>query len=282
MKMLVLFILLFGSFAHADHILIDKQIQITSGLPAWITEIAQKITDQRRNNAVPATGYTECRETAELPDVIFCFADTQQTLALASGRAGTTVEGFLGAKPWELLPFSDPKLQNNLDSTGGTDLKSSDMRQYWDLVTKACAKNSQMCPSPQEAEFFSQVVAKLETRNRPFAVISAAIVSPFGITMAATHEVLHAQYFLNPKYREIVDQFWRQGLTDSKRSQIRAFLSAGYDANNEFLMINEFQAYALQARPSEAFPGFVFRESLTQRLEQAGASPIQVDTGNLP
>lgn len=68
-----------------------------------------------------------------------------------------------------------------------------------------------------------------------------------------THELRHALYFLNDRYRGAVNQVWHRRLDRTDRQAIRRALTlADYDPSDETLMRNEFQAYVLaESRPYE-------------------------------
>ncbi len=66
------------------------------------------------------------------------------------------------------------------------------------------------------------------------------------ISEVVTHEISHAQFFNNKAYRDAVVQYWNEKLTEKERKKIRFALksdSIGYNDKDEYLMINEFQAY---------------------------------------
>lgn len=57
------------------------------------------------------------------------------------------------------------------------------------------------------------------------------------------HELSHAEFFVNPAYREYCLQMWN-GLPDFQRQIfIKEFARSGYDTSNTLLLANEFQAY---------------------------------------
>ncbi len=66
------------------------------------------------------------------------------------------------------------------------------------------------------------------------------------------HEGAHGIFFTSPEFREFVTELWNS-LDSRDRAMWRFFFSwYGYDPADEYLMINEFQAYLLQQRASAA------------------------------
>lgn len=70
------------------------------------------------------------------------------------------------------------------------------------------------------------------------------------------HEAFHGLYFTTGTFREGVQAIWKT-LSEPARAAFREYLARSrYDANDEGLMINEFQAYVLQ-RPPQDWEGFL-------------------------
>ncbi|WP_374436399.1 hypothetical protein [Inhella sp.] len=68
------------------------------------------------------------------------------------------------------------------------------------------------------------------------------------------HELSHARYFTDPRYRARCGEMWRQWLNAAERQRIRKVLAEqGYDAQNEDLLINEAQALLFHTADTRAF-----------------------------
>ncbi|AHC15620.1 hypothetical protein L21SP2_2259 [Salinispira pacifica] len=60
------------------------------------------------------------------------------------------------------------------------------------------------------------------------------------------HEALHGMFYNFPEFRELSTQLWN-GMEESSREYLEYYFSyVGYDPEDSYLMINEFQAYMLQ------------------------------------
>ena len=89
------------------------------------------------------------------------------------------------------------------------------------------------------------------------------------------HELLHARYFASESYRQAVGDFWRETLSEEQRGLIRREFGTQFNARNEDLMINEFQAYLLQSRPPLWLTGLrgLLRPRLLEHLAARGEPP---------
>ena len=78
------------------------------------------------------------------------------------------------------------------------------------------------------------------------------------------HELSHARYFTDARYRALCGEMWRQWLSAAERQRIRQVLAdQGYDAQNEDLLINEAQALLFHTADTRAFGAASF--GLTER-----------------
>ncbi len=68
------------------------------------------------------------------------------------------------------------------------------------------------------------------------------------------HEASHGRFYTRPVYQAHSRQFWRTELTEPQRERIRVYLaSAGYNRQDEELMLNEAQAFLLHTPDQRAF-----------------------------
>lgn len=73
-----------------------------------------------------------------------------------------------------------------------------------------------------------------------------------------SHELGHGEFFTNPEYARYCDDFWHQRLSAAQRAAFTRFLSTvqHYNARNETLLINEFQAYLAYSGVDGYFFGY--------------------------
>ena len=69
-----------------------------------------------------------------------------------------------------------------------------------------------------------------------------------------THEMSHAEYYVDPYYAKHCRNFWNNVLTDEQRNVFKKFMSKyNYSLNEEELMINETQAYLMFTPDTSSF-----------------------------
>lgn len=93
-----------------------------------------------------------------------------------------------------------------------------------------------------------------------------------------SHEAMHGVYYVEPAFREAVERYWHETLSDSERNYWRSFFSwMSYSPEDEYLMINEFQAYLLQQ--DESAVRWYFRTRIADRLRSSvSVGPAVVDS----
>ncbi len=89
-----------------------------------------------------------------------------------------------------------------------------------------------------------------------------------------SHEFFHAQYFLNPKYRSIVDKYW-EGLDAEKKEKFKKNLPPVYDRDNDFLIKNGFQAYLLSGNLPQSMASFFSIHQIALGVELLKSLPIE-------
>jgi len=68
------------------------------------------------------------------------------------------------------------------------------------------------------------------------------------------HELSHAVFFMNDDYRSYCFSFWENRLTpDERRGFLSYFAGEGYDINDQFLVVNEMQAYLMHTPEMKVF-----------------------------
>ncbi len=89
-----------------------------------------------------------------------------------------------------------------------------------------------------------------------------------------THESFHGVFFSSKEYRDFCFQLW-DSLEPGERQFYRSFLDfLGYDSSDEFLVVNEFQAYLMQQPLEYAAAYFArFVKLFSQNGSQATMEP---------
>jgi hypothetical protein len=270
--------LFISSGAHAE-LVIGKPVSVSQEIPTWNANVAEILSQK----PVPAAGYTECRETTEIPGAFLCVSATQIEMNKALVRASAYIEGLSsGGGKGQIVRFSDSSYVFGLRSIGGHDLRLQDLLRFQKALTEACKQShndDDVCMDEYERQIFGKLILPMAKKNPNFVVITYALRSSMGYRKVVTHEILHAQYFNDPTFREVCDRFWSDDLTEGDRLAVKSTLGGFYDATDELLMKNEFQAYILMADAESAqLAGYLskFREPLIEKLKSQGRAPVQV------
>lgn len=219
-------------------------------------------------------GLMLCAELKDLEGALLCSAGKQTYMNQAFSRASLFSEGSTGIEKGKVYDLDSKEVQ---DASGilGHNIPSNELRGFWDTLAKACSP-SQNCASSQELELFEKVMVPMFLKRPQFIAITyASDADPW---VALSHELKHAQYFLNSTYRETVDRFWNETVSKEDRERIRIVLGEYYNKNDEAVIRNEFQAFLLERHaPMHTLKDFVplYQEKLIQKLKEAGVELIE-------
>jgi hypothetical protein len=225
-------------------------------------------------------GVTECRWVAELEQVLLCGSYDRAAMNPPLTRAAI----FIEVRAHTVIDRDDALYATYAAEVGGFDLLKDhrdparpDLLHYYGALDRACAASAGLCPDA--AERAMRALLERAWADKPsFVLVTFAHVGPIPDDEVVSHEILHAQYFTTPAYREAIGAYWR-GLTEAQRAVIRASLDAMYNPRDEELMENEFQAYVLMSGGERArLRRFVdeHRAPMLELLAARGVAPIAV------
>ena len=229
---------------------------------------------------VEEEGYTECASLNEIKGAYLCASLYVRHTNEALVRASLFVEGVLDNPKGNIAKFSSLSYQKGVRLVGGHDLTSDDLKDFWQKLAVACRTGGpDVCPSKRETEFFEDFINPKLAKNEKFVIISYGLRSHMEWPEVVTHEIMHAQYFLQVGFRNTVDNFWTNKVSDGDKELMANALSQYYDVKNPLLLKNEFQAYILMSGAESSFLGqFVkkFRAPLMADMKANGVNPVQV------
>jgi len=244
----------------------------------WMQEFAE-----HRYALGPPDFYAECRELSTLAGAQVCYFGDRDQMNGALLRASIFTEGLGTYAKGSIPKLNEPELARVSGAAAGHDLQGSDLAEFYAKAEAECASSNQdanVCPNAAEKEFFAKIVLPRLERKEPLVVIGfETLTTGIPYQQSVSHEVLHAQYFLDPEFRETTDAFWNERVTERDKAEIRHTLSPIYDEKNEFLMRNEFQAYILMPdAESNQLARFVknYRKPLLAALRAKGIAPILI------
>jgi len=195
----------------------------------------------------------ECAPLAEHRQVAVCLFSHSLMMSRIFDRAAFEIEA--------------PRYAQHNGGNLGIDLRLDDLLAYGER-RRAAAATGEAPLGLEERDFLETVLPLLRRRLGARAVVATA----WGNLGTLEHELLHARYFSSAEYRQAVADFWHDSLNEEQRTQVRREFSSQFNPRNEDLMINEFQAYLLQSRPSLWIAGLraELRSRLLDHLARAG------------
>jgi hypothetical protein len=110
------------------------------------------------------------------------------------------------------------------------------------------------------------------------ALISISLETPAALRRTLlVHESLHGIFFVDEQYRAYVGKTWAAMSEDEKWFWKTYFGWAAYDTSDEYLMVNEFQAYLLQ-QPLSAVQEYFTRRKADELLASRPALRERIDS----
>lgn len=283
MVKLLLILLITIAFAQAQSIRVRDPLAGTSSFAQWNNEF------RTRYESLPAAsrpGQSECREFSQIPGTILCLTGSVEDVARYQGRASLYAEGAgvdasgVNVGKGQVVERNSVTYAAYRESIGGTDIRAADLQRYYRAVGSHCqcpcptgdgCSTGNFCLDTSEQEMYDRVIAPAEARDPNFVVIMA----PYEYGIIVEHEILHAQYFNDAAYRSAIDDFWANSLTAAERASVTRTLGENYDRSDEYLIRNEFQAYALKSAGSPfASIGQTYGPRLLAHLRARGVQPV--------
>jgi hypothetical protein len=193
-------------------------------------------------------------------------------------RASIYAQGLYGIPAGTVVSPDAPVVRTFIARAGGQDLRSDQLFAFYHAAAVRARRDGRYALTSAERR-----MRALVQRLAHYYGGRSFVLLTFGLTYEPTvvvgHELLHAQYFMEPGYRAAVEAYWCK-LPWWQRSAVRRVLSPTYQKTNDALIKNEFQAYLLQRAAERAtLADFVpaHRHRLRKHLRDAGHPPVRVD-----
>jgi hypothetical protein len=259
--------------AQADIVALPKAINVKDGIKNWNAELLNQVLSDAE---LRKRGLIECAELSELEGAYFCAATKKTYVNKALVRASMFSEGSEGLEKGQVISTDSKTYLEMVPLVLGHDVPSEALLGFWTALNQACERGG-TCPTAEEKEFFEEIVVPISQKRSQFVVITYSLDSEWYQTV--THELMHAQYFLDSKFRETADKFWNENVSEADKAKIKKVLGQGYNQNDEFVMKNEFQAYLLDSQAKYSWlKDFapIYRDALIKKLTEAGVPPLEV------
>lgn len=201
----------------------------------------------------------QCNEVIEIPGTIICLSSSRNKLGEYFSRMSIYAEGAginaagKAISKGELVPNNSIEHLIYSQKIAGTDIKGEELMRFYEKANFDCdcvtPGSEELCLNEKEKELFEKVILPASSKYDKFVILS----SPFYDVRTINHELLHARYFQDTNYRIAIDEFWTKELSEDERNSVRNVFMPYYDISDEYLVKNEFQAYALDgARRKDA------------------------------
>ena len=137
----------------------------------------------------------------------------------------------------------DPIVWRRLDLDYGHNQEIYWMRRFINQVTRECERYYSICFNDEEEDFLNYVNRSSSHIVDGLLITTASDISQ-DVSSVVGHELYHAVYFSDEKYRIAIVEFWQHYVEDSVKAQIEEILFRTY-LRQQNVLLNEFQAYIL-------------------------------------
>ena len=187
-----------------------------------------------------------CGAVIEVPGTYLCVPKSKDKMNDALLRMGFFWGTGCGFKAGTLIPKDDQVLKTYNNYVFGHNLPGDVITNYFNTV--AAIHDSRKSLNSAEQDFFLNFVQTPEILrlHSQYYLIAAVASGNTRFHSVLSHEIHHARYYLQPKYKSIVDLFWKNEISERDKNQIRQILGYSYNADNENTMVDEGQAYILE------------------------------------
>jgi hypothetical protein len=246
----------------------ETKLKFPFGIAGWIqsikTKIQMRILTHLDQDTTGMDRYLECVEISELPGAYLCSAFYQRDMNDVFTRMGLFMGAGKGIKKFALVPQEDHTLANYKKLVAGHNLPGSIVTAFAQAANDA---------SEFESAFLKPFLEKVAEKKEKFYLIAFSIQNMKSHQNVISHEIFHAQYYLNNGYNKVVNEFWQNDVTKEDKALIYETLGKAYNTDDEDLIIDEFQAYLLQQEAgSDRLRALVekHKSTLEAQLKKAG------------
>ncbi len=240
----------------------DRPMSLTKDLPAMIKSVSDARAVRPR---------VEVAGLAEIPGAFLAMFPNISVMNMALDRASLFIETG--------VMYAHDKL---LSARGGSeaaghDLRGRDLLRFWDAFQKA--KPSMTTPQDRhqievEKGWWKWMLPTL--RKFPDLVLLGVSLGR-SMEGVIAHEILHLQFFTDSRIKPVAEKFWDEKVSAEDKAAIKRKLAPNYNVEDRELLVNEFQAYMLQAAAESYELGsfLKYRGALRAAMAAVGVSPIQ-------
>lgn len=263
-------------------VLREAPLYVASEIESWIASIKSKIGLRILENLKSDTScldrYIEVAEIREIPGAFICCSFYQQDINDALTRMGLFMGAGKGLQAGTLTKQTDFSLINYKKLVAGHNLPGNTILDFYKATDVAMEKDFGL--NAAEGSFRTVLESpRLKSAGEEFYVIGFSIQSMKNQKDVVSHEIFHAYYLLNRTYRDVVQKFWENVVSNDDKKAITQEIGRAYNVDVEDLVIDEFQAYLIQnGAEKERMKNFVpkYRDRLLQKLEEKNIELVMI------
>ena len=262
--------------AQAEIIELDPITVAESGV--WVETLKAQLEAEGNPYAPENNDRTWCRELKDIPHTFVCAAFNTQTINRAFSRISIFAEGMTDWPPGVVYSWNDPSTRYPmLIGPAGHDLRFSDVQKFYRELDAVCAQDKSLCPEAIETTLRSYIETR-DVGGNDATIISIGL-DERSYKNILSHELIHAQYFQNPKFAEVIRGYWDAHHEDKEWiGFVRSELGQFYDLTNPLVMMNEVAAYSLGQPATHSMMAqrrAEFADELTERADALGVKILQ-------
>ncbi|MBL7542855.1 MAG: hypothetical protein JNL11_03520 [Bdellovibrionaceae bacterium] len=218
----------------------SKKVSISGKLDVATVQDLKKWSDLEETSC-PAL----CAEVVEIPHSYICSFKTKTEMnntLLRMGFFTGTADGYVKGT---LVSNSESALNMYKKVVGGHTLTSDDIIAF--RLAANASSNTSSKLNDQESDFYSNIITNISSQSTDskYAIIAFANdASNYEVIVG--HEINHASFYLQPTYKKAAKQFWQNKVSHEDKIKIRSILSKIYNAKDDNIIVDEFQAYLTQ------------------------------------
>ena len=261
-------------------------ILLVGGMAVYALVLVPRMTQQALDAELPLVSYRELIHASRDQQAVMRFAGNERILIVdfpdlgSQGRMLNRIAALIEKRnaPRDRV-LNDAELESFIISSGsspetffyGHDYKAADLAKFFSLAESDGIELNeserdlrdlllvQNFFRPQSGGYQMQepeqalVTVVQQQADDPETRADETVDSYLRDTILR-HELSHGDFFTNKAYRDYCRRFWQRELTQKERMIFRDFLiSADYDPGNEYIMINEMQAFMMHTLDARAF-----------------------------
>lgn len=237
--------------------LVSAPLAVSEGFQKWLNEVAGQdfIAGEKTPRTSPTFNtYFECVPVAEVERTLLCGFRLRADMNAAFTRLALYSEGERGVDRGSFFKHDDFIVRRAIRRGTGHNIPGAKFEEFFERLEKFVRE-----PGYGPNEFEEQL--KKNILESPLVAAWGGIQKTYIICVSLesltssrellTHELSHARFAHDEKYRSTVLEFWQRKLLEGDREIAKYLMSFQYNKKHEDVLIDEWQAAALEENQSQ-------------------------------